>query len=776
MPILPLMSTAIYPMGAIALTVGLRANMKLIEDVVRDDTLVALVPTTTSDREKMRPQEVADVGVASRIIDLLDQPGGSRQVTFQGIERVKIRKIVQEKPYLVGLVSPAGERSVQPAREELLVKEVLDLLTRLVHIDRRYGPELIHIVTMNTGDPGRFADITASYIQIDLDLKKKLMSTLGSRRRLSLLRQFIQDELEKVGFLKEFETRAENRFEELNRKKVLMEQLRAIKRELGDVEPQEEMIERIRRDIDETRLPVEIRSIIDWELKRLRLLPITTQDFRNVTTYIDWLLNIPWAGEPARPIRLRTIENVLRKDYHGIMNVKERILEILSPLALEPGLIPPVLCIVGPPATGKTSIAQSLADALDREFAKFSVSNCRSDADIMGTMRGIVGESPGMVVRSLRNTGTKNLLMVLEDVDEISESPVRGNPIEALLELFDEKRRSRFVDRYLNTPIDLSNVFFVATAKVLWDVPEAIRAKVKAATIIGYTEREKIRISRHFLIPRELSRAGIDRKTVRFSVAGLRRIIREYTNEGGLRQLQNAISLVATRCAYEKATGRKRTWQIKAGNVSGLIGPPRYPKKKMRRRRQVGVANGLAWTSTGGDLLIIEALRMPGAGELILTGQLGEVMQESVQAAHSYIRSKALDFGIEPSVFSDFDIHIHFPEGAIPKDGPSAGVSVATVIASVLGNIPIHSQVAMTGEVTLSGKVIGIGGLTEKLMAAYRWGFRKVIFPAENEADLKDVPDEVRSFLEFIMVSRIDEVLANALVLGKRRRRKKQSR
>lgn len=765
MPVLPLMSTAIYPMGAIALTVGMRSNVELIRDAVRDDSIVALVPTTSSDIERAGPADIFEVGVASRVIDLIELPGGSMQVTFQGLQRVKIRQITREKPYLSGLVSSPPGSTRHRVRERALVEKVFSLLTDLVQSDRRYGPELIHIVTMNTNDPGRFADIVASYMQIDLDLKKKLMATVGPEQRLSMLQQFIKDELAKISVMREIESKAEDHFEEIRRKKLLLEQLRAIKRELGEVEPQEEVIAKIREDVEESELPVEVRSIIDWELRRLRLLPITSHDFTNASTYIEWLLNIPWATEPAKPIRLRSVENVLKKDYHGIMNVKERILEILSPLALDPELTPPVLCIVGPPATGKTSIAQSLADALDREFVKFSVTNCRSDADIRGIMRGVVGESPGQVVRALRSAGTKNLLLVIEDIDEIRDNQQRGNPVDGLLELFDAKRSCRFVDRYLDTPIDLSNVFFVATAKILWEIPEAILSKVKVANIIGYTEQEKIKISRHFIIPRELSRAGLDRRNVTFTAAGLRKIIREYTNEGGLRQLQDSISLAATRCAHDRATGRKRKWKIKAGNVSSLIGPPRYPKKRMRRKRQVGVASGLAWTSSGGDILMIEALRMPGSGELILTGQLGEVMQESVQAASSYIKSKALDFGIDPAVFSESDIHIHFPEGAIPKDGPSAGVSIATVIASVLGNIPIRSDVAMTGEVTLSGKVIGVGGLTEKLMAAYRWGIKTVIFPAENEADLQDVPDEVRSFLSLNMVYWIDEVLAQALVL-----------
>ena len=557
----------------------------------------------------------------------------------------------------------------------------------------------------------------------------------------------------------------------LARRNLLVKQLRALNRELGEEEPQERFVGRIRANMKNRALPAAVKAILEWELERLQLLPITSQDFGNSCMYVEWLMSIPWTRDSIMPVDLEKVERTLSRDYHSILNVKTRILEALSPLALDPDLPPPVLCIVGPPATGKTSIAKSLAEALERKFAHFSLTGCKDDGDIKGAMRGLVGESPGMVVRALRNAATQNLLMVIEDIDEMSETPVKGNPVDSLLELFDPTRRGTFLDRYLNTPVDLSSIFFVTTARIPWDIPDQLRDAVKVVTLSGYTEKEKLQISRHFIIPREIARAGLERKMVRFEASAVRKIVREYTDEGGLRQLTSSIELAATKCAYERATRKRRKWRINSREIERLIGPPRYPARKTPKGNRIGIANGLAWTAAGGDLLTIEALRMPGTGELIVTGQLGEVMQESVRAAHSYIKSKAREFGIEASSFGESDIHIHFPAGAIPKDGPSAGVSIAAVIASALGKIPVRSDVAMTGEVTLSGVVMGVGGLTEKLMAAYRAGIKKVVLPAENEADLEDVPEEIRVGMQLILVTRIDEVLQNALVMKKKRRR-----
>lgn len=772
MPVLPLMSTAIYPMGAIALTVGIPRNVRLLEDNPEEDSVVALVPTLSSNPDQVDVSDLADVGVACRIIDRSHLPGGSIQVTFQGIDRITVDEIRRRKPYIVARVSKPVERRRDRAKEAALAGEITKLMEELVSKDRRYGPELIHIVKMNRRNPGNFADLVAAHLQIDLDLKKELMSTIPTEKRLDMIGRFIKDELTRISFIREIDIKADEHHEEARRKRILTERLWAIKRELGEDQPQEVMAQKIREEMQSLTLPQEVKTILDWELGRLKLLPITSHDFRSVCNYIEWLLSIPWTRDAPEPIDLKRIEKILKKEYHGLFNVKERILESLSPLALDPQLTPPVICIVGPPATGKTSIGRSLADALSRKFAHFSVAGCRDEGDIKGIRRGLIGESPGMVVRALKNAGTHNLLMVIEDIDEMSEEDTKGNPIDALVELFDPGRNCRFMDTYLNVPLDLSRLFFVTTAKVLWDIPDILRDYVKLINLSGYTEREKIQIARRFIIPRELSRAGLDRKMMKFESSAIRKIIREYTDEGGLRQLSRTIELVATRCAHERAMGRRKKWRIDPKRVVKLIGPPRYLGKKSRKRYQVGVATGLAWTASGGDLLTIEALRMPGSGELILTGQLGDIMKESVQAAHSYIKSKASGFGIESSVFENFDIHIHFPEGAIPKDGPSAGVSIAAVIASVLGNIPVRSNIAMTGEVTLSGKVIGVGGLTEKLMAAYRAGIRTVIFPKENEADIEDVPQEIIARTNLIQVSRIDEVLANALVLRKRGKRR----
>lgn len=764
------MSTAIYPMGAVALTVGIPENIELLEDNKEKDAIIALAPTSSADRKSAGSRDIASVGVACRVIDRQALPGGGIQATFQGIGRVMIEEIVSASPYLVARVKKAALKENSAAEEEL-VREIMGMLADLVRRDKRYGPELMHIMRANENEPGMFADFLASQLQMDLELRKKLMITLEGKKRLLLLRQFVHDELAGLSLMEGIRAKARDRIEEVRRRNILIEQLQAIKRELGEEEPQERFVQRIRTDMESRSLPAAVRSILDWELEKLKLLPITSQDFGLACMYVEWLMSIPWAKDSMKPVDLGNVERTLSREYHGILNVKTRILEAISPLALDPNLSPPVLCIVGPPATGKTSIAKSLAEALDRRFSHFSITGCKDDTDIKGVMRGLPGESPGMVVRELRNAATQNVLIVIEHIDEMSDAPVRGNPVDALLELFDPARRKSFVDRYLNTPLDLSSVFFVATARIPWDIPDPIREAVKIVMLSGYTEREKLQISRHFIIPRELARAGLERKKVKFEASAIRKIVREYTDEGGLRQLTSSIELAAARCAYEKATGKRRKWRIDSREVVRLIGPPRYPARRIRRGNKIGIAYGLAWTSAGGDLLTIEALRFPGGGDLIVTGQLGEVMQESVRAAYSYIKSKAHEFGIAPESFGECDVHIHFPEGAVPKDGPSAGVSIAAALASALGRIPVRSEVAMTGEVTLSGKVIGVGGLTEKIMAAYRAGIKKVVLPAENEADLEDVPQEIKMRIELVLVTRIDEVLRNALVVRRPRKR-----
>lgn len=774
LPLLRLLSTAIYPEGAAAIIVGIKGNLKLLDDYQGTDAIVALVPALSGKNEAVDPDDIADVGVACRIMDRDHLPGGSVQVTFQGLKRITIEEITRYKPYIIARVSKAFEQDRDRKREMSLVRKITSQMEELVQKDRRYGPELIRIMKMNTKVSGRFADLVASHIQIDLGLKKELMRTVRPEKRLVMLSQFIQDELMKISLIEEIEDKAEGHREEAQRKKLLMERLQVIKRELGQEAPQEAMANRIREEMETHELPGEVVDNMNWELERLKLLPITTHDFRSVCNYIEWLLSIPWIQENPKRIDLLKIEKILNRQYHGLLTVKRRIIESLSPLFLDPELIPPVLCIVGPPATGKTSIGMTLADALGKKFAHFSVAECKDEGEIKGIKRGLIGESPGMVVQALSTAGTNRILMMIEDIDDLGYESIRGNPVDALAELFDPARNCRFMDNYINMPIDMSRIFFITTAKVMWDIPDRIRDHLKIANLSGYTEREKIQIARRFIVPRELKKAGLDKKTTVFESSAVRKIIRSYTDEGGLRQLERTIELLATRCAHEKATGKRRRWKINSKKVLDLIGPPRYPSKKPRKRYRIGVATGLAWTASGGDLLTIEALRMPGNGELIITGQLGDVMKESVQAAHSYIKSRALGFGIDNSMFENSDIHIHFPEGAIPKDGPSAGVSVATVIASVLGNIPVRTNMAMTGEVTLSGKVIGVGGLTEKLMAAYRAAIRTVIFPAENDADLEDIPGEIKAKMNLIMVSTIDEVLANALVVRSNKRKRRR--
>ena len=515
LPVLPLMSAAIYPTGAITLIVGIRSNLKLLDDYGEENSIIALVPTLTRESEREHPKDMAEVGVACRIIDMVRSPGGSIQVTFQGIRRVAIEEVLKQSPYPVAKVSEPALEGRNRTREATLVKRIVALVEELVRNDLRYGPEFVNIAKMNTRDPGRFADIVAAYIQIDLGVKKELMSTVKSERRLEMLKQFIQDELVRISLIEDIENKALDHFEEMRRRKLLMERLRAIKRELGEEEPQEAMANRIREQMETITLPDEVRAILDWELERLKLLPITSHDFRSVCNYIEWLLGIPWKRGPVESINLGKVEKILKKEYHGLQNVKSRILESLSPLALDPTLTPPVLCIVGPPATGKTSIGRSLAEALNRKFAHFSVAGCKDDSDIKGIRRGLIGESPGMIIRALRDSGTQNFLMVIEDIDELCEEPAKGNPRDALVELFDPTRNCSFMDRYFNVPMDMSKIFFVTTAKVLWDIPDQIQDYVKIVNLSGYTEREKQQIARRFIIPRELQRAGLDRKSRR---------------------------------------------------------------------------------------------------------------------------------------------------------------------------------------------------------------------------------------------------------------------
>src|SRR5215204_515557 len=768
LPLMALRSTIVYPLGTIAVQMGAPENLALLRANEEPGLIVALVVASGDHDEPVEPGKfVGRVGVAARVHERINLPGDTVQITLQGLRRITIESIEQTQPYAISSVKAARETPADAAELEDLVARVVSAAETLADLVDRIPDEVPQILKMNVSDPGRFADLAATNMNFRIADKDEVLQRLDVGQRLRFILSRLEREVARARVMEDVKKQTEIKIEQHQREFYLRQQLRAIQAELGEADPGEKEAIEILKKIDEAKLPEKVGQEARRETERMRMLSPASSEYQVVRTYLDWVLSLPWNERSSDEslIDLKKIEDALDNRHYGLDEAKERIIEYLAVRKLRGGdPHGPILCFVGPPGTGKTSLGEAIGKAIGREFYRISVGGVRDEAEIRGHRRTYVGAMPGLIIQALRRVSVKDPVLMIDEIDKMSGGGPSGDPTAAMLEVLDPSQNHSFVDHYLNLPFDLSSTLFICTANNLFDIPAPLRDRMEVIKIAGYTIEEKVEIAWRYLLPRLLEEHGISDKDIQFTDESLSFISNRYSREAGLRNFERNLAAIMRKRARRKAEGEEGAWVIDVDKVEEVLGIPRYAVEEAELIPEVGVVTGLAWTATGGDLMVIEALRMNGSGRLTVTGQLGDVMRESVDAAYSYVRSRAAQIGIPDSVFKDYDIHVHLPAGAIPKDGPSAGITLTLAIASALSYRPVRRDVAMTGEVTLRGKVLEIGGVKEKVLAAYRAGLRQIIMPKSNEKDLRDVPDEVKQAVTFTFVERMDEVLRLALI------------
>src|SRR4051812_17079521 len=767
LPLMALRSTIVYPLGTIAVQMGAPENLALLRAHDEPGLIVALVVASGDHDEPIDSSKfVGRIGVAARVHERINLPGDTVQITLQGLRRISVEDIARTEPYPVASVRPAKESAVEANEVDDLIARIVSAADTLAELVDRIPDEVPAILKMNISDPGRFADLAATNMNFRIADKDEVLQRLDVGQRLQFILSRLERELARARVMEDVKRQTELKIEQHQREFYLRQQMRAIQVELGEADPGEKEAIELLKKIEDAKLPEKVAQEARRETERMRMLSPASSEYQVVRTYLDWVLALPWnqrSGEDN--IDLKKIEEALDNRHYGLDEAKERIIEYLAVRKLRGGdPHGPILCFVGPPGTGKTSLGEAIGKAIGREFYRISVGGVRDEAEIRGHRRTYVGAMPGLIIQALRRVHVKNPVLMIDEIDKMSGGGPSGDPTAGMLEVLDPSQNNTFVDHYLNLPFDLSQVLFICTANNLFDIPAPLRDRMEVIKIAGYTIEEKVEIAWRYLLPRLLEEHGITDKDIQFTDESLSFVSNRYSRESGLRNFERNLAAIMRKRARAKAEGEEGAWVIDNEKVEEVLGIPRYPADEAEKSPEIGVVNGLAWTSNGGELMIIEALRMPGQGRLTVTGQLGDVMRESVDAAYSYVRSRAAQLDIADKDFRESDLHIHLPAGAIPKDGPSAGITLTLAIASVLSQRPVRRDVAMTGEVTLRGKVLEIGGLKEKILAAYRAGLREVILPKSNEKDLRDIPDEVKSYMNFRFVERMDEVFKLALL------------
>lgn len=768
LPLMALRSTIVYPLGTIAVQMGAPENLALLKAHEESGLVVALVVASGDGDDAIDPERfVGRVGVAARVHERINLPGDTVQITLQGLRRITIDGIDQISPFAIAKIQGAKETPAEAAELDELVARTVAAAETLAELVDRIPNEVPQILKMNVSDPGRFADLAATNMNLRIADKEEVLQRLDIGQRIRFILSRLEREVARARVMEDVKKQTEIKIEQHQREFYLRQQLRAIQSELGEADPNEKESVDLLRRIDEARLPEKVASEARRETERLRMLSPASSEYQVLRTYLDWVLALPWHKRSAndQEIVLAKVEEALGERHYGLDEAKERIIEYLAVRKLRGGdPTGPILCFVGPPGTGKTSLGEAIANSIGREFYRISVGGVRDEAEIRGHRRTYVGAMPGMLIQALRRVEVRDPVIMIDEIDKMSAGGSSGDPTAAMLEVLDPSQNTTFVDHYLNLPFDLSSTLFICTANNLFDIPGPLRDRMEVIRIAGYTIEEKVEIAQRYLIPRLLDDHGLTTDDLHLPESVLGFITSRYSREAGLRTFERSLASLMRKRARAKADGDDSAWEMSHARVEEILGAPRFAMEEAEMEPEIGAVTGLAWTSTGGELMTIEALRMPGTGKLTVTGQLGDVMRESVDAAYSFVRSRAATLGIEDREFRDADMHLHFPAGSIPKDGPSAGIAVTLALSSALSRRPVRRDLALTGEVTLRGKVLEIGGVKEKVLAAYRAGLREVIMPKNNEKDVRDVPQEVRDKMAFTFASTMDEVLHLALL------------
>ncbi|MBT9155436.1 MAG: Lon protease 1 [Firmicutes bacterium] len=763
-PLLPLRGYLVFPTSVINLDVGRTRSIDAINAALRANSEVFLATQVDINVEEPALADLHVIGTIATIKQVITLPAGTVRVLVEGQTRAQIEHVVQELPFMSVGVRIMPDQDSLSVYVEALMRRALGSFEQYVKSGKKISPEIF--ITVSVIDrPGQLADTIATHLNLSIEDRQRLLAAVDVTERLELLGEVLSRELEILEIEKRLNSRVRRQMEKNQREYYLREQMKAIQRELGQKDDRGGEAEELRDKVEELKLPAEVAERCHKEIDRLERMPPGVAEAVVVRNYLDWVLALPWNSLSTDTLDIKRAEEILDEDHYGLEKVKSRIVEYLAVRHLTNQLKGPILCLVGPPGVGKTSLARSVAKALGRNFVRMSLGGVRDEAEIRGHRRTYVGAMPGRIIQVLRQAKTRNPLFLLDEVDKMSMD-FRGDPSAALLEVLDPEQNNTFSDHYIELPFDLSQVLFITTANSRYGIPRPLLDRMEIITISGYTEEEKLKIANRHLVPKALGSHGLKRDQLAFGEQGLRKIINEYTREAGVRSLEREISAVCRKVAKEVVAGSTRAFTITVQNAHSFLGVPRYRFNASEQRDEIGISTGLVWTETGGDTATIEVTVMQGKGNLILTGQLGEVMRESAQAAYSYVRSRASELGIDADFYQNCDIHVHVPEGAIPKDGPSAGITLATALASALSKRAVRKDVAMTGEITLRGRVLPIGGLKEKLLAAHRSGVKTVIVPKDNKRDLDEVPRNILRRLDVRLVEDMSEVLAVAFSAG----------
>ena len=763
LPILGLSDIVIFPGAVVPLLVETGPSLKLIDDVVAGDRLLGAVLQRNPDVPEPGPEDLHSVGCVSRLSKMVKFPDGTVRLLIEGLWRIRLRNYTLPAPYLrasYDLLRDETEDSVElQAMLRNAHKQFLDITKMSSALT-----EQVKIAALNTEHPGHFADLIAANLNLSLEDRQKLLEMVSVRERLQKLLPMLNREQEVLTLSTKIQSDVNSSFAKSQRDFFLREQLRVIQRELGDTDPNAGEIKAFLDKIEGTPMPDEVRKTARQELERLQQTPPAAAEYGITRNYLDWIVSLPWEKATEDKLDLAAAEKILNQQHFGLKKIKDRLLEFLAVIKRRKEIKGPILCLVGPPGVGKTSLGKSVADALGRKFARISLGGMRDEAEIRGHRRTYVGAMPGRIIQTLRRVESRNPVILLDEIDKVG-ADFRGDPAAALLEVLDPAQNHTFADHYLDLPFDLSRVLFIATANWLEPIHAALRDRLEVIELPSYTESEKLQIARRFLVPRQLEEHGLTRQDVTISDAALRKLIREYTREAGVRQLEREIAALSRKSARKLIAnnGAAQNLKLEAGDLPEFLGHAPYVAESAEKITEIGIATGLAWTPVGGDILFIEATRMRGRGQLLLTGSLGEVMKESAQTAISYLRSHAKKLAVDLDDYGKYDLHIHVPAGATPKDGPSAGVAIVAALASLLTKRQVRSAVAMTGEISLRGRVLRVGGIKEKVLAAARHGMKQVILPEQNRSDWEEVPEEVRHRLKVHFVRQIAEIFPLAL-------------